>query len=143
MKSKDVYYYNINPVPKPRMTQADRWRKRPCVLRYFDFKDKVRELDIKVDNGDHIIFVLPMAKSWGMKKKREKCRQLHDQRPDKDNLEKALLDAVYDEDCEIADTRVTKIWGYNGEIIIIKGEYTWTEKLFAQLEDMCNKLINK
>ncbi|HHE6457291.1 TPA: RusA family crossover junction endodeoxyribonuclease, partial [Proteus mirabilis] len=31
--------FNIEPVPKPRMTQADKWKKRPPVLKYFAFKD--------------------------------------------------------------------------------------------------------
>lgn len=121
----EVRHYQIVPVPKPRMTQADRWRKRPCVLRYFEFKDKCRELGITISNGDHIIFTLPMANSWSKKKKQEKNRQLHDQRPDKDNLEKALMDALLDEDCKIADTRVTKIWGDTGSITIRKGVYEW------------------
>ena len=34
--------YPITPVPKPRMTRRDRWAKRPCVLRYWAFKDEVR-----------------------------------------------------------------------------------------------------
>ena len=28
---------NIPPCPKPRMTKADRWRKRPSVLKFFAF----------------------------------------------------------------------------------------------------------
>lgn len=42
----------------------------------------------------------------------------HQQTPDKDNLEKALLDAVYDNDCRVWDGRVSKIWGREGKIIV-------------------------
>ena len=28
----------ITPVSKPRMTRADTWKKRPCVLKYWAYK---------------------------------------------------------------------------------------------------------
>lgn len=43
--------YPLTPVPKPRMTKSDAWRKRPCVMRYWAFKDKVRELGIGESAG--------------------------------------------------------------------------------------------
>ncbi len=111
--------YDITPVPKPRMTRADRWKKRPCTERYWAFKDEVRRLKIEVpESGSHIIFVIAMPKSWSKKKKHEFDGKPHQQRPDKDNLEKALLDAIFDEDCQIWDSRVTKVWGYYGAIIL-------------------------
>lgn len=63
-----------------------------------------------------------MPKSWTLKKKRKTVGQPHKQKPDKDNLEKALLDAVYDEDCCVWDGRVTKLWGWTGMIIIIPAQ---------------------
>ncbi|MBG3071584.1 RusA family crossover junction endodeoxyribonuclease, partial [Proteus mirabilis] len=42
----------------------------------------------------------------------------HQQKPDKDNLEKALLDAIFDDDSRVWDGRVTKVWGKRGQIII-------------------------
>lgn len=128
-----IDYYDIKPIPKPRMTQRDRWSKRPCVLRYHAFKDRCRELEINYNNGDHVLFIMPMAESWSKKKKEEKVGTLHDQRPDKDNLEKALMDALLDEDCEIADTRVTKIWGYKGSIVIKRKVYEWNKKLSLEM----------
>lgn len=38
--------------------------------------------------------------------------------PDKDNLEKAVLDALFDEDSAIWDGRATKYWGYDGMILV-------------------------
>lgn len=109
--------YTITPIPKPRMTRADRWRKRPCVLKYFAFKDRTRELGIIIPECyTHIVFGLPMPKSWSKKKRKEMCGKPHQQRPDKDNLEKALLDAVYDEDCRVWDSRTTKLWAEEGYI---------------------------
>ncbi len=111
--------YNITPVPKPRMTQADRWKKRPCTQRYWDFKDKVRELGVVLpERGFHAIFYIPMPKSWSKKKKLEMRGQPHKEKKDIDNLLKALLDAVYDDDAHIWDCRVTKLWWDKGKISI-------------------------
>lgn len=32
--------YIITPVPKPRQTQADKWKQRPAVMRYRAFADE-------------------------------------------------------------------------------------------------------
>jgi len=117
--------YNIVPVPKPRMTRSDKWKKRPPVLRYFAFKDEVRLKKVHVNEcGDHITFVIPMPNSWSKKKKAEYDGKPHQQKPDKDNLEKALLDAIYDEDSHVWDSRVSKVWGYEGKIIIKNIQFT-------------------
>ena len=42
----------------------------------------------------------------------------HEDKPDLDNLLKALGDALYDNDSCIWDVRITKIWGYEGKIVI-------------------------
>ena len=111
--------YQIVPVPKPRMTQSDKWKKRPATARYWAFKDECRALGVSVpESGSHIVFVLPMPASWSKKKRSEMNGKPHQQRPDKDNLEKALLDAVLDEDCRVWDSRVTKFWGEKGMIMI-------------------------
>ena len=110
--------YNIAPNTKPRMTQRDRWKKRPCVLKYHAFKDEVRLKGVELPDSYHVIFVVPMPKSWSKKKQAEMDRQPHRQTPDKDNLEKALLDAIYSDDSHMWDGRVTKIWGTAGHIIV-------------------------
>lgn len=111
--------YEIIPCPKPRMTQVDRWKSRPRVARYWAYRDQVRALGIQLpEYGYHIIFVMPMPKSWSLKKRVMMNNQPHQQTPDKDNLEKGLLDAVFGEDCRVWDGRVTKIWGDIGLIKI-------------------------
>jgi len=113
--------YNVLPMGKPRMTQRDRWKKRPVVLRYHAFCDQVRELKMEVPaNGAHIIFVLPMPDTWPQKKKAAMLKMPHQQKPDKDNMEKGLLDALLGEDSHIWDSRVTKIWGHSGAILMGK-----------------------
>ena len=111
--------YDITPVTKPRMTRRDKWKKRKCTSQYWAFKDEVRLNGLSIpESGYHIIFILPMPRSWSEKKKLKMDGKPHQQTPDKDNLEKALLDAVYDNDCRVWDGRVSKIWGREGKIIV-------------------------
>ena len=111
--------YNITPVPKPRMTQCDKFTKRNCTSKYWAFKAECRLRKVTVKNGQHVTFFIPMPKSWTKKKKAEKVGTLHDQKPDVDNLCKALLDAVYDDDSIIGDIRITKLWSEAGSISIV------------------------
>ena len=114
--------YPIIPVPKPRQTRADKYKKRPPVLRYRAFADECRLRKVHVPlYGAHITFVLPMPKGWSDKKKIDMNQMPHQQKPDVDNLAKALFDAVYSDDSKIWDARITKIWGFEGEIIIDSG----------------------
>lgn len=111
-----VYY--IDPVPKPRMTVSDKWKKRPCVERYWAYKDLLRTFDIQLPVPYKITFYLPMPKSWSKKKKDEHFGQPHLQKPDKDNLEKALLDGLLDEDSHVWSGWAEKRWAFAGSIEI-------------------------
>ncbi len=109
--------YQITPVPKPRQTQSDKWNKRPSVMRYRAFADEVRLSKIVIpESGLHITFVLPMPDSWSKKKQDRMEGEAHQQKPDLDNLIKALLDALFHDDSHIWDFRVTKTWGVEGAI---------------------------
>ncbi|MDG3034169.1 RusA family crossover junction endodeoxyribonuclease [Vibrio parahaemolyticus] len=102
------------------MTQRDKWKPSAQAKRYFAYKDECRLKRVFVPtHGAHITFHLPMPKSWSQKKRKKMDGRPHKQRPDKDNLEKALLDAVYSEDCAVWDSRVTKLWAQTGKIEII------------------------
>lgn len=112
--------YPITPVPAPRQSRRDAWAPRPEVLRYRAFRDEVLFRKVEVpEDGAAITFVMPMPKSWGKHKKAAMVGQLHKQKPDLDNLLKALVDAVYCDDCMVSSyAGVRKIWGYEGSIII-------------------------
>lgn len=111
--------YQITPVPKPRMTQRDRWARRPAVIRYREFCDQVRAHGIEVrPSGDRVIFILPMPQSWSRKKRAAMLGQPHQSKPDTDNLLKALLDAIYSDDQHIYHADALKFWGEAGEVII-------------------------
>jgi Holliday junction resolvase RusA-like endonuclease len=112
---------DINPVPKPRQTRADKWKQRPSVLRYRAFADELRlKLPRDFDfNGKSIVFTLEMPKSWSKKKKAQMDATPHEQTPDLDNLLKALLDAhMSDDSCISLIGRLEKVWGYQGSIRI-------------------------
>ena len=108
----------ITPVPTPRMTRADRWKKRPAVLRYWAFADELRLKMPKIDlNHYTLTFGIPMPKSWSKKKKLELDGKPHKQRPDIDNLCKSVLDALYLDDSHIHDIALKKIWSTKGFIL--------------------------
>lgn len=111
--------YEITPIAKPRMTRSDKWKLRPVVLKYRAFKDEVRLRRVQLNEaGDHVTYVIPMPKSWTKKKRAEMQGQPHQQKPDVDNLTKALLDALYGDDSHVWDIRTTKLWGETGQIRI-------------------------
>lgn len=112
--------YPITPIGKPRMTQRDKWKKRPVVQRYYSFKDQVRLHKVILNyRNQRVIFVIPMPKSWPKVKRDVFKGTEHQQKPDIDNLFKALADSIFKDDSHISDIRISKIWGDEGAIIII------------------------
>ena len=124
-----IHFYKIPPIPKPRMTQADkkpdrrpgRPKWRPCVVRYRTFENMCIANRVVVPKcNSHIIFFLPMPRSWS-KKKREKFYLMpHRQKPDRSNLVKAIEDATTKNDQDIFDLRASKFWANIGAILIIE-----------------------
>lgn len=115
----------VEPLPKPRMTQRDKWAKRHCVNKYFLFRDQVRlatQNFLLPSFGIHVIFFIrtKTKKLWG---------KPHQKRPDKDNLEKALLDALFTEDAHIFTGLVSKVWAEKGRIEI------WVDSRIKEVED--------
>lgn len=113
----------ITPLPKPRMTKSDRWKKRPCVVRYWAYKDELNRLAKEnnftiPESGMHVTFYLPMPKSWPKKKQKVMCGKPHQQKPDGDNIFKGFLDCLTVDDSYIWDMRITKRWSEIGYIEI-------------------------
>lgn len=81
------------------------------------------------DAGLHLIFYLPMPKSWNAKKRREHDGQPHQQkrRNDWDNLAKAFCDALWEEDGSIWDCRVTSFWSSEPriEVMLYEDKLYW------------------
>lgn len=113
---------DVVPVPKPRMTQADRWKKRPCVSRYRAYCDLLRLRRIRVPHAYRFEFVLPMPASWSEATKAAMDGQPHLVRPDTSNLIKAVEDALVPRDERLHTVEATKVWGRAGRLRVIKLE---------------------
>ena len=119
--SDRIQVFDIAPTPYVRQTRADAWKKRPVVLRYRAFRDQVaysvKELP---EDFFHLVFLIQTPASWSEKKKREMIGQPHTGKPDKDNLEKGFLDAVYRgrDDAHVWNTASTKLWSAYPAILI-------------------------
>lgn len=102
---------------KPRMTRMDKWKERLCVVRYRQFCDRIRTAAEKSEYyiGDcvEMIFFIPIPKSWSLKKKKAMVNAIHQQKPDIDNLVKAVLDALHDNDARVYHIQATKYWTGN------------------------------
>ena len=113
----------IIPMGKPRMTQRDRWKKRPTILKYHEYADQLREeaekQEFKLGEQVSMQFFLPIPKSWSLKKRKAHIGFPHKQRPDLDNLIKAVQDILVMEDSRIWKLDIcTKRWSENGCVII-------------------------
>lgn len=110
----------INPVPKPRMTQCDRWKHRPCVDRYYDFKDRLKLLwgDREVPDRLNLVFKICMPSSWSHKKKLHFNGKPHKTKPDLDNCIKSVLDCLLTDDSGIYAVYAEKYWDFEGSIAI-------------------------
>ena len=108
---------DLAPYPKPRMTRSDRWKKRPTVLKYWEWKSSMQKFGINFDSGQvDVIFFVPMPKSWTKSKRLAHDGKPHKSRPDIDNFLKALFDAVCDEDSHIHTVHAKKVWSTKGMI---------------------------
>jgi len=110
--------YPKTAIAKPRMTQADSWKKRPVVLRYWDYKDDIKnwgfQNDFKLKEEIYVKFYIPMPKSWSIKKKAQMLYTPHQQRPDIDNYVKFYMDCmnkvVYLDDSQVIELSAKKIY---------------------------------
>jgi Holliday junction resolvase RusA-like endonuclease len=118
-----IVKFNIQPMGAVRQTRADAWRGRPPVLRYREFKDSlhVQAAPYGIPQDPLIVnlsFNIAMPDSWSVKKKAEMNGTYHRQKPDRDNLEKAVFDALWKKDSMIADGNTSKRWAYEGSILM-------------------------
>lgn len=121
-KSK-VVFASVAPVPKPRQSRYDKWQKRPRVVRYREFADKLRQImeaeyeggiaqfrqDVEL-KGLAVTFWIAPPKSWSEKKKVAHLGEPHRGRNDIDNLVKAVMDALFEQDCGVWRVSASKMW---------------------------------
>ena len=114
-------FWPITPVPAPRQVRSDAWAPSPSVQRYRTFRDEVRWSGFKIPDPErtHLIFLLPLPPSWPARQRAEYLGMPHRNKPDTDNLIKALLDAVFLQDAGVWDIRGTKLWWSHGGILVL------------------------
>ena len=113
----------IDPVAKPRMTRSDRWKKRPCVVRYRAYSNRLREAALlqKYVPANELImqFHIKMPVSWSKKKKEQMRNKPMQSRPDIDNLEKSILDSLFpNEDSAVWKVCASKRWADVGSVTL-------------------------
>lgn len=118
--ARQVISVPVVPIGKPRMTQRDRWKERPCVVSYHDYCDQLRKYlpDFELPDSIFLTFFIPMPKSWTKRERELSLGKPHDQKPDVDNCIKAFLDAFKSEDKHVYAVRAEKYWSETGEIAI-------------------------
>ena len=116
----------IDPIAasRPRVTRNATFYSK----RYTDFKAACNDylsLTHKMPILDgavrlRVVFDMPIPKSWSKKRKNEAEGCYHTSKPDSDNLQKALLDAmngiVFEDDSQVADIRAVKRYAKTGGI---------------------------
>lgn len=130
----DFQQLDIDLMGKPRMTRRDQWAKRPCVLRYRAQADHLRLAGIRLPMRYLAVVFLPMPASWSTAEKRRHNATPHLSKPDKDNLEKGLLDCLAPSDAHLWDGRLQKRWGWHGRLLLLRAplDEATLEHLIAQ-----------
>lgn len=109
----------ITPMGAVRMTQRSLW-KDPAAKKYLDWKRSVAWLAkiaaFQFETGDHLLFKLPITRM----KNPQQPGEPHTQKPDLDNLIKALFDALHKDDAPIYEISARKEWAKIGCIEVWK-----------------------
>ena len=121
----------INPMAKPRMTQRDKWLSPPrkVISRYNAYKDGVRLLarcqmlgEENLSPALRLDFHIECPESWSKSKIFEYSGTPHQQKPDIDNLIKAILDIFFEDDSVVYMVNAAKFWTKPGDGCILISE---------------------
>ncbi len=117
------YIVPLVAIGKPRMTRRDKWKKRPNVIRYREFCDQLRLHCTNLPSDPYYlewIAYFPIPESYSKKKAAELVNTIHQVKPDKDNVDKGIMDALFERDQRIAVGAQEKRWddGYGPRIVI-------------------------
>lgn len=113
-------------IGKPTMTQRDRWKVRDCVARYRLFCDQLRhaagEIPPAEDTGLIIVSAKYVPPSYLSKKKRTSLfGTLKRTKPDGDNIQKAVFDALWKNDERLGIVTCERWWADYDETQV----YVW------------------
>lgn len=138
MQLNRILYFPVPVMGKPRMTRKDKWHKRNATDSYWTMKDALvafaNRHKFTIGNMYHAIYLLPMAEKKSKKWKKEHEYQLHDQKPDIDNITKGIKDCLLDDDSKVAVEYAVKLWSYEPGIILF--DYHESSVIQSRL-DLC------
>lgn len=102
------------PKPRPRVTR----RRTYTPEKYNAYRNDLRLLagSFRLPDAFRVTYHMPMPKSWSKKKRAEMNGQPHQQKPDLDNIDKGLLDALHDSDQAVWHLDSKKLWAETGSI---------------------------
>ena len=111
------------PQSKPRMTRRDVWKQRPRVLAYRAWCDRARAIAGQMPDEQKILALNWVAyfeppPSWSQAKRSAAIGELHRSRPDRDNIDKAVLDCLFASDSGIASGTIEKRWDWHPRVEI-------------------------
>jgi len=134
-KKRRFYVFDVVPMGKPRMTQSDKWktnpehpdpkkRKRDVIHKYHLWQNEIRsqaeKMGFKIGKTLDAVFFVPMPESWKKGKKERMLGMPCEEKPDVDNIVKALADTFSKEDKSLWWFKAEKRWAYYGSIIIFQ-----------------------
>jgi Holliday junction resolvase RusA-like endonuclease len=122
---KEYLIFPVLPISAPRMTRADKWKKRKVVTSYFAYKNSLRLLanqyQYTLTSSLSLIFCLPIPDSYSKKKKKELLHQGVTVKPDLDNLIKGYKDALCENDSFVYRYELMmKVYSVNPMIIVLQ-----------------------
>jgi Holliday junction resolvase RusA-like endonuclease len=114
-----MYIFTVpgTPIGKPRMTRRDKWKRRPNVQRYRAWADSVRLVVVRSGftaaalgfPHNHAIGVAWLA-VFSRPKRGAQDQPNHTVKPDRDNIDKALLDSLFEHDQVVSCGLMRKIY---------------------------------
>ena len=108
----DWHTIKVVPVGKPRMTQKGLWK--PVVKRYYynveTFKLWAKDVPRKDVSVVSWIAYFPFPKSYTNSKRDSLRGQPHQLKPDRDNIDKFILDSLFSSDQRIHAGLTAKYW---------------------------------
>ncbi len=114
---------HTKPVGAPRQSRRDTWAPRPCVLAYRAFRDKIRLAFGAVPPAETVEEIVVIAEfampaTWSAKRLGQMLGRKKRTKPDGDNVLKAVIDALWDQDSAIGDCTVRRRWGVTDAVTI-------------------------
>lgn len=119
-----IQVFDIRLAPKPRMTQSDRWKKRPAVLRYRASCDELRLRGARLPHQYIVIIFRAMPASWSAAQRSAFDGTPCTSKPDISNFLKSVEDALHKQDQHIYDGRGRKLWAQGDRLVILNALFT-------------------